>query len=435
MKRVRNLDHIKYIANPAIAATVPFLIGIGYVSSNAQEHPVKVPYSYEAASPSDLSVLSIEVDGSEESEQEEQSSGVEPSILITAVTDVSTSSNIPPKIVEADSSDECTEASQDTERSEDTEASQKVHVPLFEIDFRHFLWIRYQLLDGLDSLHTFHDTATSTNEEQPQPAESTEVAEQGSSDTDSEDTSWTPMNAIDESLYNKAVNSTETLPEALSAVRASILKLGKPYSQITRDSGNAYDCSSLVYWSYRDAGVNIDPIECHTAASIAQYLTNTGKTISGGDLQPGDLIFYSYEHNGRYMNISHVAMVIEGGLQIQASSTFHKVMTCGIDLNKAVLVARPVTESTEADGDSTEVAEDMETQISDDDVLTFEKAGEEGAASNELTFTDSGEALGPAQDMGKEKGTEAQLVGPGEFLESTAADSSDGSYIEFDPNL
>lgn len=39
-----------------------------------------------------------------------------------------------------------------------------------------------------------------------------------------------------------------------------------------------------------------------------------------GDMQPGDLIFYSYERNGRFMNISHVAIYAGDGMVVEAAN-------------------------------------------------------------------------------------------------------------------
>ena len=45
-----------------------------------------------------------------------------------------------------------------------------------------------------------------------------------------------------------------------------------PYSQDLRDSGNYYDCSSLAYYSWKDAGVDISFGGATTAAAEAQGL-------------------------------------------------------------------------------------------------------------------------------------------------------------------
>ena len=50
-----------------------------------------------------------------------------------------------------------------------------------------------------------------------------------------------------------------------------------------------------------------------TAAAEAQGLDEAGKAVSFDELQPGDLIFYSFTSNGRYKNISHVAVYVGNG--------------------------------------------------------------------------------------------------------------------------
>lgn len=153
---------------------------------------------------------------------------------------------------------------------------------------------------------------------------------------------WQPEGSVDGAMYRMMImNDAPVASGASGAVQAAQKRLGYPYSQARRDSGIAFDCSSLVYWSYLDAGVNIDPAGGHTAASIAQYMESTGKGISGGDLRPGDLIFYSYKRNGRYRNISHVAMVAGNGMIVHASSSKGMVVMSGLTLNKAVAIARP----------------------------------------------------------------------------------------------
>ena len=67
-------------------------------------------------------------------------------------------------------------------------------------------------------------------------------------------------------------------------------RVGFPYSQDMRDSGNYYDCSSLAYYSWKDAGVDISYGGATTAAAEAQGLDEAGKTVSFDELQPGDLM-------------------------------------------------------------------------------------------------------------------------------------------------
>lgn len=125
------------------------------------------------------------------------------------------------------------------------------------------------------------------------------------------------------------------------AVNFALSKLGYPYSMTRRDSGAAYDCSSLIYYSYKDAGVDLSNHGATTAAEIARGISADGKEIAASALQEGDLIFYSFKKNGRYKNISHVAMYIGNGMQVEASYGKQEVATRPVSLKGAVMCGRP----------------------------------------------------------------------------------------------
>ena len=115
------------------------------------------------------------------------------------------------------------------------------------------------------------------------------------------------MNAINDNSYVR------------NAINFAISKIGFPYSQAGRDSGNAYDCSSLVYYAYLNAGLDLKNEDSTTAAEIAKKLVLGGKSVSVNELKEGDLIFYSNARNGRFHNISHVSIYIGNGQMIEAS--------------------------------------------------------------------------------------------------------------------
>jgi cell wall-associated NlpC family hydrolase len=127
-----------------------------------------------------------------------------------------------------------------------------------------------------------------------------------------------------------------------SAVSFALTKVGYPYSQQYRDSGNYFDCSSLTYYSWKAAGIDIRYGGANTAAAEAEGLERAGRTVSYSEMQPGDLIFYSYAQNGRYRNISHVALYVGNGMVVEAKGTaygvtYNKVPNPG----KIVLIGRP----------------------------------------------------------------------------------------------
>ena len=126
------------------------------------------------------------------------------------------------------------------------------------------------------------------------------------------------------------------------AVKNALARLGKPYSQAKRDSGDYYDCSSLTYYAYKEAGINLSYHGSNTAASQGKLLSDRGCEVDYEDIQSGDLIFYSFTRNGRYQNISHVAVYAGNGYLVDASSSkgcvvFRPVYSTG----KIVMCGRP----------------------------------------------------------------------------------------------
>jgi len=103
----------------------------------------------------------------------------------------------------------------------------------------------------------------------------------------------------------------------------AMTKIGCAYSQENRYAEGVYDCSSFVFRLYRDvAGIQLPS----TAAEQGEYCYNNGMTITQDMLQPGDLIFYSYETNGRFMNISHVAIYVGDGMMVHAANSSRGVV-------------------------------------------------------------------------------------------------------------
>lgn len=115
-------------------------------------------------------------------------------------------------------------------------------------------------------------------------------------------------------------------------------RLGNPYSQTFRGRGNYTDCSYLTMWCYRQLGVMLPG----TAAEQARYLVDNQLTISKNNLQPGDLVFWSYKPNGRFMNITHVGVYAGNGMVVDASYSKGKVVYRNLfDSEKQVLYGRP----------------------------------------------------------------------------------------------
>ncbi len=92
---------------------------------------------------------------------------------------------------------------------------------------------------------------------------------------------------------------------AAVAVREAYRKLGSPYSW-GASGPSSFDCSGLTMWVWGKAGVSLPH------SSQAQY--SSGRHVSRGDLQPGDLVFFGSP-------IHHVGIYIGGGRMISAPHT------------------------------------------------------------------------------------------------------------------
>ena len=129
-----------------------------------------------------------------------------------------------------------------------------------------------------------------------------------------------------------------------AAVDLAMTKLGTPYSQEFRNQEGYFDCSSFTYWVYSQLGIRLQYGGSNTAAAQGQYITENHLAVSYNDLAPGDLIFYSFETNGRYMNISHIAIYAGNGYVVDASSSRGKVVYRPIyGQSSIVLCGRPYT--------------------------------------------------------------------------------------------
>ena len=129
------------------------------------------------------------------------------------------------------------------------------------------------------------------------------------------------------------------------AVDLALTKLGTPYSQERRNQEGYFDCSSFTYWVYSQLGVSLQHGGSNTAASQARYIAESSLAVSYDSLAPGDLVFYSFGVNNRYLNIDHVAIYAGDGYVVDASFSKKKVVYRPIySIRSIVLCGRPYTE-------------------------------------------------------------------------------------------
>ncbi len=97
------------------------------------------------------------------------------------------------------------------------------------------------------------------------------------------------------------------------AMQAALGQRGVPYVWGGETPGGGFDCSGLMQYAYRMAGVSLP------RSAAAQY--GVGKSVSRGELQPGDLVFFGTTAS----NIYHVAMVVGDGMVVHAPTTGQNV--------------------------------------------------------------------------------------------------------------
>ena len=109
----------------------------------------------------------------------------------------------------------------------------------------------------------------------------------------------------------------EAMRERLLAVAMD--QLGSPYRYGGRSPREGFDCSGLVQYTHRQAGIDVP----RTARD--QY--KASRPVSRRQLRPGDLVFFRID--GR--RISHVGIYLGDGRFIHAPSSGRKVTTARLD--------------------------------------------------------------------------------------------------------
>jgi cell wall-associated NlpC family hydrolase len=134
---------------------------------------------------------------------------------------------------------------------------------------------------------------------------------------------------------SSTIYASGTIGETVAQL--AMTKVGCRYSQSLRMSEGYYDCSSLVYRLYKEAGIELSS----TSSALGEDCYKKAQIINQKDLQPGDLIFYSYKENGNFRNISHVAIYVGDGKMVHAANESRGVVIDPLRTNKVVFYARP----------------------------------------------------------------------------------------------
>ena len=114
---------------------------------------------------------------------------------------------------------------------------------------------------------------------------------------------------------------------AQQAVSYALAQVGKGYVMGTAGP-STFDCSGLMYAAYKQVGISLP--------RTSQTQFSAGTSVSKGDLQPGDLVFY----NG---GITHVGMYIGNGQIVHAANPRAGVVTAKLFNSMSYQGARRVS--------------------------------------------------------------------------------------------
>ncbi len=96
-----------------------------------------------------------------------------------------------------------------------------------------------------------------------------------------------------------------------AALQAALSKLGSPYEYGAAGPGS-FDCSGLVQWAYKQAGVSVP--------RTSQAQAGVGTPVAQQDLQPGDIVaFYGGGHVGIYAGNGNVVHAPDYGQPVKVA--------------------------------------------------------------------------------------------------------------------
>ncbi|WP_232246759.1 C40 family peptidase [Kitasatospora mediocidica] len=112
---------------------------------------------------------------------------------------------------------------------------------------------------------------------------------------------------------------------AAAALAAAIGKIGSPYVYGSTGPGS-FDCSGLMYWAWRQAGV--------TLPRTSQAQAFGGQRISLAEARPGDLVIF-------FRDMHHVGMYAGGGVVVHAPYPGARVRYESVSAMPVAAVVRP----------------------------------------------------------------------------------------------
>lgn len=97
------------------------------------------------------------------------------------------------------------------------------------------------------------------------------------------------------------------------AAKIALRAVGIPYRWGGASPGSGFDCSGLVYWTFRQLGIDLPH------SSYALY--ETGRRVALSKMRPGDLVFFSgLGHMGLYIGRGRMVHAPQSGRLVEVVS-------------------------------------------------------------------------------------------------------------------
>jgi hypothetical protein len=114
-------------------------------------------------------------------------------------------------------------------------------------------------------------------------------------------------------ISGESVAGMKANDKAMKAVRYALAQLGDPYVWAA-EGPNSFDCSGLMWASYRSAGYNQLP-----RVARDQYYATRMQSVPQSALLPGDLLFFA--SGSSWQTVHHVGMYLGNGKMVHAPTT------------------------------------------------------------------------------------------------------------------
>ncbi len=158
------------------------------------------------------------------------------------------------------------------------------------------------------------------------------------------------------SLSDEEMNALMNDPDINEVIKKAVafcdskVKAGCAYSWPLRASGKAFDCSSLMWYAYRSAGILLSDSQGYngwppTSAFQGLWCEKNNLLVDYKDIKVGDLLFFRRGFavaDRRYKGIGHVAMYVGKGMMVEAKGERFGLVYSKVKTDTLVMVGRPV---------------------------------------------------------------------------------------------